>query len=47
MKEACRQNSLAANFFRAKAAQLEAIAKEIFSALESAKPKIPAAYPDP
>jgi hypothetical protein len=47
MKEACRQNSLAANCFRAKTAQLEAIVKEIFSALESAKAKIPAAYPDP
>ena len=47
MREACRQNSLAANLFRAKAAQLEAIVEEIFSALESAKAKIPAAYPDP
>ena len=46
MKEACRQNSLAVNFFRTKAAQLEAFVKEIFSALESAKAKIPAAYPD-
>ena len=46
MKEDCRQNSLTANFFRAKAAQSEAIVKEIFSALESAKAKISAAYPD-
>jgi hypothetical protein len=45
MKEVCRQNSLAANFSRVKAAQLEAIVKEIFSALESAKAKIPAASP--
>jgi len=40
IKEACRQNSLAANCFRAKTARLEAVVKEIFSALESAKAKI-------
>jgi hypothetical protein len=42
IKEACRRNSLAASFFRAKAAQSDIIVKEIFSALESAKAKIAA-----
>jgi hypothetical protein len=39
MKEACRRNSLAASFFRAKAAQSDAVMQEIFSTLESAKAK--------
>ena len=45
MKEICRQDSLATNFSRVKAEQLEVIVKEIFSTLESAKAKIPAAIP--
>jgi hypothetical protein len=41
IKETCRRNTLAANFFRAKAAQSDAVIKEISNALESAKAKIP------
>jgi chromosome segregation ATPase len=47
MKEACYRNSLAANFFRAKATQLDAVIKEISSTLESAKAKIPVVSPGP
>jgi hypothetical protein len=44
LKETCRRNTRAANFFRAKAMQSEAIMKEIFSATEAAKAKIPVIY---
>jgi len=46
LKETCRQNTRAANFFRAKAMQSEAIMKEIFSVTEAAKAKIPVICPD-
>lgn len=39
MKEASRRNSQAASFFRAKAEQSDAVMKDIFSTLESAKAK--------
>jgi hypothetical protein len=41
MKESCRQNAMAANFFRIKAVQADATIKELFSAFESVKAKIP------
>jgi acetate kinase len=44
LKATCRRNTRAANFFRAKAMQSEAIMKEIFSATEAAKAKIPVIY---
>lgn len=47
MKEACHRNSWAANFFRARAAQSDAVIKEISRTLESAKAKIPVVSPDP
>jgi hypothetical protein len=46
MKESCHQNIMAANFFRTKAVQADAIIKELFSAFESVKAKIPAVCPD-
>jgi predicted RNase H-like nuclease (RuvC/YqgF family) len=46
MKESCRQNAMAANFFRIKAVQADATIKELFSAFESVKAKIPAVCPD-
>lgn len=47
IKETCRRNTLAANFFRAKAVQSDAVIKEISNALESAKVKFPVVCPDP
>src|SRR2546423_218450 len=46
MKESYHQNTMAANFFRTKAVQADAIIKELFSAFESVKAKIPAVCPD-
>ena len=46
MKESYRQNAMAANFFRTKAVQADATIKELFSAFESVKAKIPAVCPD-
>jgi hypothetical protein len=40
MKESCRQNAMAANFFRTKAVEADAAIKELFSAFESVKAKI-------
>jgi chromosome segregation ATPase len=37
IKEACHRNTLAADFFRAKAVQLDAVIKDISSTVESAK----------
>lgn len=47
MKEAYRRNPLAANIFAQGPYSPDAIIEEIFSTLESAKAKIPAACPDP
>jgi hypothetical protein len=46
MKESYRQNAMAANFFRTKAVQADATIKELFSAFESVKAKIPVVCPD-
>jgi hypothetical protein len=46
MKESCRQTAIAANFFRAKAMEADAAIKELFSAFELVKAKIPAVCPD-
>ena len=46
MKESCRQNAMAANFFRTKAVEADAAIKELFGAFESIKAKIPAFPPD-
>jgi hypothetical protein len=46
IKESYRQNTMAANFFRTKAVQADATIKELFSAFESVKAKIPAICPD-
>jgi hypothetical protein len=46
MKESYCQSAMAANFFRAKAVQADVIIKELFSAFESVKAKIPAVCPD-
>ena len=37
MKESCRQNAIAANFFRTKAVEADAAIKELFGAIESIK----------
>jgi chromosome segregation ATPase len=42
MKKNCHQNAMAANFFRIKAVQADTTIKELFSAFESVKAKIPA-----
>jgi hypothetical protein len=47
IKEACHRNTQVANFFRAKAVQLDAVIKEISSTVESAKAKVPIVCPDP
>jgi chromosome segregation ATPase len=46
MKESCRQNAIAANFFRTKAVEADAAIRELFGAFESIKAKIPAVCPD-
>jgi len=46
MKETCRQNAIAANIFRIKAVEADAVIKELFSAFESIKAKIPAICPE-
>jgi hypothetical protein len=46
MKESCRQNAIAANFFRTKAVEADAVIKELFSAFESTKAKTPVVCPD-
>ena len=46
MKESYHQNAMAANFFRIKAVQADTTIKELFSAFESVKAKIPAVCPD-
>ena len=46
MEENCRQNAMAANFFRTKAVQADVTIKELFSAFELVKEKIPAVCPD-
>jgi len=46
MKESCRQNAIAVNFFRTRAVEADAVVKELFGAFESIKAKIPAVCPD-
>ena len=46
MKESCRQTAVVANFFRAKAVEADVVIKELFSAFESVKAKIPTFCPD-
>jgi chromosome segregation ATPase len=46
VKGSYRQNALAVNFFRTRAAEADAVVKELFSAFESIKAKIPAVCPD-
>jgi hypothetical protein len=46
MKESCRQNAIAANFFRITAVEADAAIRELFGAFESIKAKIPAVCPD-
>jgi len=46
MKGSYRQNAIAVNFFRTRAAEADAVVKELFSAFESIKAKIPAVCPN-